>query len=47
VISVKSKSQRWAKHIARMGDGKGAFEILTGKPTGKRPLARLAIDRRM
>ena len=29
-----------AGHVARMEEGKSAFKILTGKPTGKRPLGR-------
>ena len=29
---------RWAGHVARMEEGRSAFKILTGKPTGKRPL---------
>ena len=29
-----------AGHIARMEEGRSAFKILTGKPTGKRPLGR-------
>ena len=29
---------RWAGHEARMDEGRSAFKILTGKPTGKRPL---------
>ena len=32
---------RWAGHVARMEEGRSAFKILTGKPTGKRPLGRL------
>ena len=28
---------RWAGHLARMEEGRSAFKILTGKPTGKRP----------
>jgi hypothetical protein len=31
---------RWAGHVARMEGGRIAFKILTGKPTGKRPLRR-------
>ena len=27
-------------HVARLGEGKSAFKILTGKPTCKRPLGR-------
>ena len=28
----------WAGHVARMEEGRSAFKILSGKPTGKRPL---------
>ena len=28
---------RWAGHVARMEQGRSAFKISTGKPTGKRP----------
>ena len=31
---------RWAGYIARMEDGRSSFKILSGKPTGKRPLGR-------
>jgi hypothetical protein len=31
---------RWAGHVARMEKGSSAFNILTRKPTGKRPLRR-------
>ena len=32
---------RWAGHVARIQEGsRNAFKILTGKPTGKRPLGR-------
>jgi len=31
---------RWAGHVARMEEVRSAFQILTGKPTGKRPLGR-------
>ena len=31
---------RWAGHVARMEEGRSAFKILTGKPTGKRTLGR-------
>ena len=35
---IKSRRLRWAPHVARMEEGRNAFKILTGKPTGKRPL---------
>ena len=35
---IKSRGLKWAGHVARMDEGRSAFKILTGKPTGKRPL---------
>jgi len=35
---IKSRRLRWAGHVARMEEGMSAFKVLTGKPTGKRPL---------
>jgi hypothetical protein len=37
---IKSRRLRWAGHVARMEEGRNALKILTGKPTGKRPLGR-------
>ena len=37
---IKSRRPRWAGHVARMEESRSAFKILTGKPTGKRPLGR-------
>ena len=34
---IKSRRLRWAGHVFRMEEGRSAFKILTGKPTGKRP----------
>jgi hypothetical protein len=31
---------RWAGHVARMGDGRGVYRVLVGKPEGTRPLGR-------
>ena len=33
----------WAGHVARMEERRSGFKILTGKPTGKRPLGRLRL----
>jgi hypothetical protein len=38
---IKSRRLIWAGHVARMEEGRSAFKILTGKPTGKRLLGRL------
>ena len=37
---IKSRRLRWAGHVARMEEGRSALKILTGTPTGKRPLGR-------
>ena len=37
---IKSRTLRWAGHVARMEEGRSAFKILTRKPTGKRTLGR-------
>ena len=37
---IKSRRLRWAGQVAIMEEGRSAFKILTGKPTGKRPLGR-------
>ena len=37
---IKSRRLVWAGLVARMKEGRSAFKILTGKPTGKRPLGR-------
>ena len=37
---IKSRRLRWTGHVARMKEGRSVFKILTGKPTGKRPLGR-------
>ena len=29
---------RWAGHVARMGEERGVYRVLVGKPEGKRPL---------
>jgi hypothetical protein len=35
---IKSRRMRWAGHVARMGEGRGAYRVLVGRPEGKRPL---------
>ena len=31
---------RWAEHVARMGEERGLYTVLVGKPEVKRPLGR-------
>jgi len=37
---IKSRRMRWAGHVARMGERRGLYRVLVGKPEGKRPLGR-------
>jgi hypothetical protein len=37
---IKSRRMRWAGHVAHMGEGRGAYRDLVGRPEGKRPLGR-------
>jgi len=37
---IKSRSMRWAGHVAGMGKERGVYRVLVGKPEGKRPLGR-------
>jgi hypothetical protein len=37
---MKSRRLRWAGHVACMGERRGAYRALVGKPKGRRPLAR-------
>jgi len=34
------KNERGGGHVAGMGEGRGMYRVLTGKPEGKRPLGR-------
>ena len=40
VTVIKSRRLRWAGHVARMEEFRSGFKILTGKPTGNRPVGR-------
>jgi len=31
---------RWAEHVARIGEERGVYRVLVGKPEGKSPLGR-------
>jgi hypothetical protein len=37
---IKSRRLRLAGHVPRMGEGRGVYRVLVGKPEGKRPLER-------
>jgi len=40
VRAIKSRRMRWAGHVARVGEERGVYRVLVGKPEGKRPLER-------
>jgi len=40
VREIKPRRMRWAGHWVRMGEGRGVYRVLVGKPEGKRPLGR-------
>jgi hypothetical protein len=37
---IKSRRLRWARHVARMEEGRVVYRVLVGTPEGKRPLGR-------
>jgi len=37
---IKSRRMRWAGHVVRMGERRGVYRVLVGKPEGKRPPGR-------
>jgi hypothetical protein len=40
IIRVIKSRRMWAVHVARMGEGRGAYRIWVGRPEGRRPLGR-------
>ena len=41
---IKSRRLRWGGHLARMEVGRSALQMLTGKPTGKRPFYKFRLS---
>jgi len=37
---IKSRKMRWAGHVTRMGERRGVYRVLVGKPERKRTLGR-------
>ena len=37
---IKWRKMRWAGHVARMGEERGVYRVLVGKPEGRRPQGR-------
>ena len=40
IVRVIKSRMRWVEHVAHMGEGRGRYRVLVGKPEGKRPLRR-------
>jgi hypothetical protein len=39
-VQIKSRRIRWAKLVPQMGERRGVYSVLVGKPEGKRRLGR-------
>jgi hypothetical protein len=37
---IKPRRMRWAGHVGPMGESRGVYRVLVGKPEGKRTLGR-------
>jgi len=37
---IKSRRMKWAWHETHLGEERGAYRVLVGKPEGRRPLGR-------
>ena len=44
---IKSRRMRWAGHVERMGEKRGVFRVLVGKPGGRDHLGETGIDGRI
>jgi hypothetical protein len=40
VCVIKARRMGWAGHVACMGEGRGVYRVLVGKPEGTRALRR-------
>jgi hypothetical protein len=40
IREIEARRMRWAGHVARMEEVSGAYNILVGRPEGRRPLGR-------
>ena len=41
---IKSRRLRWAGHVARMGEERGVYRVLVGKPEGRNHWGDLGVD---
>jgi len=44
---IKSRRMRWAGHVARMGQGRGVYRVLVGKPEERRHWGYPGVDGRI
>ena len=48
IVGVKKmRRMRWVGHVARVGERRGVYKVLVGKPEGKSHLEDLGIDGRI
>jgi hypothetical protein len=40
IRQIKSRRMRWARHVARMQEGRNVYRVLVGNPERKKPLVR-------
>jgi len=40
ILMIKLRRLRWVRHVAHMGERRGAYKVLVGKPEGRRPHGR-------
>jgi len=41
---IKSRRMRWAGHVARMGEERGVYRVLVGKPERRNQWGDLGVD---
>jgi hypothetical protein len=40
IVQSSDRRMRWAGHVSRVGERRGVYRALVGKPQGKRPFGR-------
>ena len=41
---IKSRRMRWAGHVAHVGEERGVYRVLVGKPVGRNQWGDLSVD---